>query len=275
PGLGKTLLVRTLGAALNLSFSRVQFTPDLMPADITGTTILREDQAGGRTFTFQRGPLFAHLVLADEINRATPKTQSALLEAMQEGTVTVGNDTHRLPAPFFVLATQNPLDHEGTYPLPEAQQDRFFVKVLVPFPGSEVLRDIVHQTISGQAEIAPVLDGSQLSEMIAVAHAVPVASQVVEYAISLVMATRPESSEVPSVRQFVRAGSSPRGLQALITGGQVRALLEGRYNVSIQDVQSLAFPVLRHRLLLNFEGQAEGITSESVIGELLDQVPVP
>src|ERR671933_438430 len=222
PGLGKTLLVRTLGAALNLSFSRVQFTPDLMPADITGTTILREDERGGRSFAFQPGPLFPHLVLADEVNRATPKTQSALLEAMQEHTVTVGNETHRLPLPFFVMATQNPLEMEGTYPLPEAQLDRFLLKILVPFPRGDVLLGIVE-------------------------------------------ATHPEWSEVDYVRRYVRAGASPRGLQALVTCAQVRALLEGRYNVAIGDIQALARPALRHRVLLNFDGQAEGLKPEEVI----------
>ena len=275
PGLGKTLLVRTLGAALGLSFSRVQFTPDLMPADITGTTILREDEHGRRSFAFQPGPLFAHLLLADEINRATPKTQSALLEAMQERTVTVGNDTHRLPLPFFVLATQNPLEQEGTYPLPEAQLDRFLLKVLVPFPGAEVLRGIIQQTITSTPLVEPILDGGQLGDMVTVAHAVPIAAPVLDYAVALIVATHPELSMVDAVKQFVRAGASPRGVQALVTCAQVRALLEGRYNVSIDDLQALAHPVLRHRLLLNFEGQAEGFTSDSLINSLLEQVPVP
>ncbi|MDQ2741130.1 MAG: MoxR family ATPase [Chloroflexota bacterium] len=275
PGLGKTLLVRTLGAALGLSFSRVQFTPDLMPADITGTTILREDEHGRRSFAFQPGPLFAHLLLADEINRATPKTQSALLEAMQERTVTVGNDTHRLPLPFFVLATQNPLDQEGTYPLPEAQLDRFLLKVLVPFPGADVLRGIIQQTITSAPLVEPILDGGQLGDMVTVAHAVPIAGPVLDYAVALIVATHSELSSVDSVKQFVRAGASPRGVQALVTCAQVRALLEGRYNVSIDDLQALAHPVLRHRLLLNFEGQAEGFTSDSLIDSLLEQVPVP
>ncbi len=275
PGLGKTLLVRTLGAALGLSFSRVQFTPDLMPADITGTTILREDEHGRRSFAFQPGPLFAHLLLADEINRATPKTQSALLEAMQERTVTVGNDTHRLPLPFFVLATQNPLEQEGTYPLPEAQLDRFLLKVLVPFPGAEVLRGIIQQTITSAPLVEPILDGGQLGDMVTVAHAVPIAGPVLDYAVALIVATHPELSSVDAVKQFVRAGASPRGVQALVTCAQVRALLEGRYNVSIDDLQALAHPVLRHRLLLNFEGQAEGFTSDSLINSLLEQVPVP
>jgi MoxR-like ATPase len=274
PGLGKTLLVRTLAAALDLSFSRVQFTPDLMPADITGTTILREDEHGRRSFAFQAGPLFAHLVLADEVNRATPKTQSALLEAMQEHTVTVGNDTHRLPSPFFVMATQNPLEMEGTYPLPEAQLDRFLLKILVPFPRGDVLLDIVQQTLQPAAAPDAVLDGQRLDEMIQIARAVPVATPVARYAVALIEATHPEWSEIDLVRQYVRAGASPRGLQALVTCAQVRALLEGRFNVAIADLQALARPTLRHRVLLNFEGQAEGLTTEAVIGEILDTVPV-
>jgi MoxR-like ATPase len=275
PGLGKTLLVRTLGAALNLSFSRVQFTPDLMPADITGTTILNEDEHGRRSFAFQRGPLFAHLLLADEINRATPKTQSALLEAMQERTVTVGTETHRLPSPFFVLATQNPLEQEGTYPLPEAQLDRFLFKVLVPFPGREVLSRIIRQTIDTAPAVDPVLDGAQLADMVQIARAVPVAASVSDYAVSIILATHPDTSEVDAVRQFVRAGASPRGIQALVTCAQVRALLEGRYNVAIEDLQALAHPALRHRLLLNFEGQAEGVTTDMIVDRLLEGVPIP
>ncbi len=275
PGLGKTLLVRTLARALDLSFSRVQFTPDLMPADITGTTILHEDEHGRRSFAFQSGPLFAHVLLADEINRATPKTQSALLEAMQERTVTVGNDTHALPLPFFVLATQNPLEQEGTYPLPEAQLDRFLLKLLVPFPPPDVLRRIVQQTIERAPLVEPVLDGAQLTEMVQVARAVPIADPVLEYAVALVVASHPESSQLDAVRQFVRAGASPRGLQALVICGQVRALLEGRYNVSIEDIQALAHSTLRHRLLLNFEGQAEGLTPDALIDRLLEQIPIP
>jgi MoxR-like ATPase len=274
PGLGKTLLVRTLAAALNLSFSRVQFTPDLMPADITGTTILREDERGGRSFAFQPGPLFAHLVLADEVNRATPKTQSALLEAMQEHTVTVGNDTHRLPTPFFVLATQNPLEMEGTYPLPEAQLDRFLLKIHVPFPRGDVLLGIVQQTLQSATSPSAVLDGSRLDEMIRVARAVPVATPVARYAVSLIEATHPDWSEIDHVRRYVRAGASPRGLQALVTCAQVRALIEGRYNVAVADIQALARPALRHRVLLNFDGQAEGLRSEAIIDRVIEAVPV-
>jgi MoxR-like ATPase len=275
PGLGKTLLVRTLAAALDLSFSRVQFTPDLMPADITGTTILREDEHGRRSFAFQAGPVFAHVVLADEVNRATPKTQSALLEAMQERTVTVGLDTHRLPAPFFVLATQNPLEMEGTYPLPEAQLDRFMLKVLVPFPGPQVLRDIVQQTIRPPDQVTPVLDGERLDRMIQIARSVPIATPLVDYAVSLVLATHPGPSSLEQVRRYVRAGASPRALQALVVGAQVRALLEGRYNVSVEDLKALARPAFRHRVLLSFEGQAEGIEPDTIVDAVVRSVREP
>lgn len=274
PGLGKTLLVRTLAAALDLSFSRVQFTPDLMPADITGTTILREDQHGGRSFAFQAGPLFANLVLADEVNRATPKTQSALLEAMQEHTVTVGNDTHRLPLPFFVLATQNPLEMEGTYPLPEAQLDRFLLKILVPFPRGDVLLSIVQKTLVPVPSPSATLDGHRLGTMIQTARAVPIATPIARYAVSLIEATHPEWSEIEAIRRYVRAGASPRGLQALVTCAQVRALLEGRYNVAVADIQALARPALRHRILLNFDGQAEGLKSEEIVDAVLEAIPV-
>jgi MoxR-like ATPase len=271
PGLGKTLLVRTLGRALGLSFSRVQFTPDLMPADITGTTILREDDGGRRSFAFQPGPLFAHLLLADEINRATPKTQSALLEAMQEHTVTAGNDTHQLPAPFFVLATQNPIEQEGTYPLPEAQLDRFLLKVLVPFPEAATLKLIALQTLATAALPEAVIDGTNLPAMMLAARAVPIADSVLDYAVELVVNTHPDRSSLESIRQFVSAGASPRGLQALVTCGQVRALLEGRYNVAIEDLNELAHPALRHRLLLNFEAHAEGVTSDDLIDQLIER----
>jgi MoxR-like ATPase len=275
PGLGKTLLVRTLAAALDLSFSRVQFTPDLMPADITGTTILREDEHGRRSFAFQTGPVFANLVLADEVNRATPKTQSALLEAMQEHTVTVGNETHGLPLPFFVLATQNPLEMEGTYPLPEAQLDRFLLKILVPFPRGDTLLSIVQTTLVPAVTPSAVLDGRRLDSMIQTARAVPIATPIARYAVAVIEATHPEWSEIEAVQRFVRAGASPRGLQALVTCAQVRALLEGRYNVAVSDIQALARPTLRHRILLNFDGQAEGLKSEAIIDAVLDAVPVP
>lgn len=275
PGLGKTLLVRTLAAALDLAFSRIQFTPDLMPADITGTTILREDEEGHRDFVFQSGPLFGNLVLADEVNRATPKTQSALLEAMQEHTVTAGRETRQLPAPFFVLATQNPLEMEGTYPLPEAQLDRFLFKIVVPFPSPETLRDIGRRSVTGPQSVAPVLGRDQIVDMIAAARAVPVATPVLDYAVAVVLATHPVSTPLESIRRFVRAGASPRGLQALVNAGQVRALLQSRYNVSIEDVRALSVPALRHRILLSFEGQAEGLTTDALIQEILDTIPRP
>ena len=274
PGLGKTLLVRTLGEALTLSFSRIQFTPDLMPADIVGTNVISEDEQGRRSLRFQQGPIIANLVLADEINRATPKTQSALLEAMQERTVTVGDTTRKLPSPFFVMATQNPIEMEGTYTLPEAQLDRFFFKVLVPFPSREDLGEILRRTISYEPEHAsPVAHGPSLEEMIHLAREVPIASHVHDYAVTLVLATHPDRDEAPApVKQYVRYGASPRGLQSLVIGGQVRALLEGRYNLSVDDLHAVAYPALRHRLILNFEAQAEGIAADWIIGQLLEAV---
>ena len=274
PGLGKTLLVRTLGEALALSFSRIQFTPDLMPADIVGTNVLTEDDQGRRSLQFQRGPILANLVLADEINRATPKTQSALLEAMQERTVSVGDTTRDLPSPFFVMATQNPIEMEGTYTLPEAQLDRFFFKVLVPFPGREDLSEILRRTIRYEPEHAnPVADGPALNDMIQLAREVPIAAYVQDYALALVLATHPEREEAPApVRQYVRYGASPRGLQALVIGGQVRALLEGRYNLSVDDLKAVSYPALRHRLILNFEAQAEGVAADRIIEQMLEAV---
>jgi MoxR-like ATPase len=272
PGLGKTLLVRSIGQALSLRFSRIQFTPDLMPADCTGTNIIGEDEEGRRAMRFQSGPIFANVVLADEINRATPKTQSALLEAMQEHTVTVGETTRALPEPFFVLATQNPLEMEGTYPLPEAQLDRFFFKILVPFPEADVLRGIVQRTIQPPEALTPVADGEVLMSMREGARAVPVATPVADYAVQLVLQTHPERAGAPEqVRRYVRAGVSPRGLQALITGAQVLALLDGRFNASIDDIRAIALPALRHRLLLNFEAQADGLTTDSVVTDLLEE----
>jgi MoxR-like ATPase len=270
PGLGKTLLVRTLSQVLDVPFSRIQFTPDLMPADVTGTNIIGEDERGRHIFTFQTGPIFASVVLADEINRATPKTQSALLEAMQEHTVTVAGETRRLPQPFFVLATQNPLEMEGTYPLPEAQLDRFLLKLLVPFPGPETLVGIVGRTIRPPDSLEPIISGGELLNLRRTARAVPVATAVTEFAVRLLLATHPEREEsTPEIKRFVRAGASPRGLQALITCSQVRALLDGRYNASVEDIRHLAAPVLRHRILLNFEGQAEGITTDALVDHLL------
>lgn len=278
PGLGKTLLVRTLSDALELKFARIQFTPDLMPADIVGTTIVTEQSdhnaAGNRRiFSFQPGPIFANIVLADEVNRATPKTQSALLEGMQERTVSVGDTTRPLPKPFFVLATQNPLEMEGTYPLPEAQLDRFLLKVLVRFPNAQDLMRIIDTTVGTQTLRAKqVASGEQLLHLVETARAVPVATHVKEYAVRLLLATHPDQEDAPeSVRKYVRYGASPRGLQALITTGKVRALLEGRYNVSLEDLQNVAFPSLRHRIILNFDGLADGITPEDLIETVIEE----
>ena len=278
PGLGKTLLVRTLSDALELKFARIQFTPDLMPADIVGTTIVTEQSdhnaAGNRRiFSFQPGPIFANIVLADEVNRATPKTQSALLEGMQERTVSVGDTTRPLPKPFFVLATQNPLEMEGTYPLPEAQLDRFLFKVLVRFPKAQDLMRIIDTTVGTQTLRAKkVTSGEQLLHLVETARAVPVATHVKEYAVRMLLATHPDQEDAPeSVRKYVRYGASPRGLQALITTGKVRALLEGRYNVSLEDLQNVAFPSLRHRIILNFDGLADGITPEDLIETIIEE----
>ncbi len=274
PGLGKTMLIRTLGEVLDLKFSRIQFTPDLMPADIVGTEIL-VDENGSREFRFQQGPVFANLVLADEINRATPKTQSALLEAMQEHSVTVAETTYQLEEPFFVMATQNPIEMEGTYPLPEAQLDRFIFKIRVAFPSSEELVEILERTTSDEKPSPQVAaSGADIIQMRALARQVPIASHVNEYVASLIVATHPDSpSAPPLVRQFVRYGASPRGGQALILGAKVTALLAGRYNVAFEDLTAVAHPSLRHRLLLNFEGMAEGISADDIIGELLETIP--
>ncbi len=278
PGLGKTLLVRTLSDALELKFARIQFTPDLMPADIVGTTIVTEQSdhntAGSRrVFSFQPGPIFANIVLADEVNRATPKTQSALLEGMQEHTVSVGDATRPLPRPFFVLATQNPLEMEGTYPLPEAQLDRFLFKVLVRFPKAQDLMRIIDTTVGSQTlQAKQVASGEQLMHLIQTARAVPVATHVKEYAVRLLLATHPDQEDAPdSVRKYVRYGASPRGLQALIMTSKVRALLEGRYNVSLEDLQNVAFPSLRHRIILNFDGLADGVTPEDLIETIIEE----
>ena len=272
PGLGKTMLVRTLGQALNLSFSRVQFTPDLMPADITGTNVIFEDESGGvRTFRFQQGPVFANIVLADEINRATPKTQSALLEAMQEHRVTAGRAAHALPEPFFVLATQNPIEMEGTYPLPEAQLDRFLFKLQVPFPSEEDLREIARRTTSTyQPSVSMVADAPTLQRMMAFCRELPLAAPVLDLAVRLVTRTHPEQPNAPPlVKQYVRYGSSPRGLQAIVLGAKVRALLEGRFNVALEDLRAVAPAALRHRVLLNFEADAEGVSAERVVAEVI------
>jgi MoxR-like ATPase len=271
PGLGKTMLIRTLGEVLDLQFSRVQFTPDLMPADITGTTMIVDDGRGDKAFRFQPGPVFANLVLADEINRATPKTQSALLEAMQERRVTVARLTHELPAPFFVMATQNPIEMEGTYPLPEAQLDRFLLKLNVRFPSAAELVEIANRTTSAKtSQVERVANGETITAMIAIARELPVAKPVLEYAARLTLNTHPELPESPTItRKYLRFGASPRGLQALVSGGRIRALLDGRYNVALEDIAAVALPALRHRLAVNFEGEAEGVTADNVIAEIL------
>jgi len=275
PGLGKTLLVRTLAQALDLQFSRIQFTPDLMPADILGTNLVMEGPDGRRTFEFQPGPIFAQLILADEINRATPKTQSALLEAMQEHQVTAAGERRRLEEPFFVMATQNPIDQEGTYPLPEAQLDRFFFKICVGYPTESDLVEILERTTGqGPEPVRTVLDRQALLDHMNLVRQVPAARAVKDYAARLILATHPDHpSAVPLARQYLRFGSSPRGAQALVLAGKVRALMQGRLNASCEDLQAVALPALRHRLLLNFEGQAEGITSDQIIAQLLEQVP--
>jgi MoxR-like ATPase len=272
PGLGKTVLVRSLGQALDLRFSRIQFTPDLMPADIVGTNILQERE-GGRQLAYQAGPLFANVVLADEINRATPKTQSALLEAMQEHSVTVGTETRRLPEPFFVLATQNPIELEGTYPLPEAQLDRFFFKILVPFPADAELAEIARRTTGGALPaLRPVADQARLQGMLDLARRVPIADHVLDYAVRVVSATHPDRSSVPDVRKFVRFGASPRAVQALVLAGKVRALMAGRYNVAFEDLRAATPPALRHRVFLNFEADAAGVTTDSLLEQLLEAI---
>jgi MoxR-like ATPase len=276
PGLGKTMLVRTIADVIDCTFNRVQFTPDLMPADITGTNILIEE-AGARVFRFQPGPIFANLVLADEINRATPKTQSSLLEAMQEHQVTVARNRYPLEPPFFVLATQNPLEMEGTYPLPEAQLDRFLLKVMVPFPSEDDLVAIIERTTGSDAPQArSVTTAAEIVEMQRLARAVPIAPHITAYAVSVLAATHPDNRRAPTlVRQYVRYGGSPRGAQALVTAGKILALLDGRFNVSLDDVRAAAMPALRHRVILNFEGEAEGITSEAVVRSILDEVTPP
>ncbi|HVM47189.1 MAG TPA: MoxR family ATPase [Candidatus Acidoferrum sp.] len=275
PGLGKTLLVRTLGEALDLSFSRIQFTPDLMPADILGTNIVMEVPGGRREFQFQRGPIFAHLILADEINRATPKTQSALLEAMQEHQVTAGGELRKLVEPFFVMATQNPIDQEGTYPLPEAQLDRFFFKILVGYPSGEELAEVLARTTAGAiAKVERVLTRDALLDLMRLVREVPVASHVKDYAVRLVLATHPKTeTAAPIASQYLRFGSSPRGGQTLLLAGKVRALTHGRFNVSFDDIQAVAPSALRHRLILNFEAEAEGITTDHIIAQILKDVP--
>ena len=274
PGLGKTLLVRSLSKALSLEFSRIQFTPDMMPADVTGTNVLGQGEGGSRMFDFRRGPLFANIVLADEINRATPKTQSALLEAMQERSVTVGGKRHQLDEPFLVMATQNPIEQEGTYPLPEAQLDRFFFKVIVPFPTKAHLAEIVNRTTGAEyPEPEAVADSATVLRMRGVVREVPVAENVLDYALSLVVATHPDGEgSSPIAERYVRYGSSPRGAQSLITAGKVMALLNGRFNVSKDDLRKAAKPVLRHRIGLNFEAEADGMTPDKVLDAVITHV---
>jgi MoxR-like ATPase len=275
PGLGKTLLVRTLSQVLQLSFNRIQFTPDLMPADILGTNLVVEVPGGGREFRFQKGPIFAHLLLADEINRATPKTQSALLEAMQEHSVTAGGEIRKLEEPFFVLATQNPIDQEGTYPLPEAQLDRFFYKLIVTYPSAADLAEVLNRTTERRKiEIKPVVTREHLIELQDLVREVPAASHVKDYAVRLVLATHPKTGTAAAItNQYLRFGSSPRGAQCLLLGAKVRALTQGRFNASFEDIHAAAPHALRHRLILNFEGEAEGITTDMVVEQILKDVP--
>lgn len=276
PGLGKTALIRTLAAALNLKFSRIQFTPDLMPADVIGTNVIMEDEHGRRGFKFVPGPIFAQIVLADEVNRATPKTQSALLEAMQEKQVTAGGAIRPLQEPFLVMATQNPLEQEGTYPLPEAQLDRFFLKLLVRYSDRDELKTILDRTTTGhQPEVHSVLDGPRILEHQQLVRQVVMAPHVQDYAIRLVLATNPHSEfTIPLVSKYVRVGASPRAAQALALAAKVRALVDGRLHVSFEDVAANVLPAMRHRIILNFEGEADGITTDAVLSETLRAVPV-
>ena len=274
PGVGKTRLVRSLGRVFDLPFSRIQFTPDLMPADVTGTNIIVKGEDGNSSFQFQPGPIFSNIILADEINRATPKTQSALLEAMQEHTVTVMGTSRRLEEPFFVLATQNPVEQDGTYPLPEAQMDRFMFKIIVKNPSLDELMDIVNMTQKTMAEVADAAcNGEELLEMRAVANAIPVAEEVMRYAMRLCSATHPDSEcATETARKYVRLGASPRAGQALISAAKVKALMNGRYNVSYSDINELALPVLRHRIKLTFEAAAERITADDIVAMVVEEM---
>ena len=277
PGLGKTTLLRTLGESMHLKYSRIQFTPDLMPADILGSMLMQSGEGGVKSLQFDPGPIFAHLVLADEINRATPRTQSALLEAMQEKTVTSGTQTYRLEDPFLVMATQNPLEMEGTYPLPEAQLDRFLLKIVVTYPKREEMVTIVERTMTAhKPEVAQVVDREQILEIRARADEVLVAPHVRDYAIDLVLATHPtEEHAHESSKKYIRYGSSPRGAQSLINAGRVRALMRGRMNVSCEDIRELALPALRHRIILNFDAHAAGKTEDDVLRAILASMPEP
>ncbi|MCC7477292.1 MoxR family ATPase [bacterium] len=275
PGLAKTLLIRSLGQVVDLQFSRIQFTPDLMPSDITGTNIIEEDERGHKNYKFLSGPVFANLVLADEINRATPKTQSAMLESMQERTVTVYGERRTLPVPFLVLATQNPLEQEGTYPLPEAQLDRFLLKIIVPFPGEADLMEIIERTTTQNMPVPrKVISGQRILEMKDLVRRVAAAPHVIRYAVRLVLASHPDNPRAPeSVKRYARYGASPRAVQALILGGKVMALLDGRFNLAYDDVKRLALPALRHRVITNFEAEAEGVSADTLVKDIITAVP--
>ena len=275
PGLGKTALIRALASALSLKFSRIQFTPDLMPADVIGTNVIMENEQGRKGFQFMHGPIFSQIVLADEINRATPKTQSALLEAMQEKQVTAGGEIRKLEEPFFVMATQNPLEQEGTYPLPEAQLDRFFYKLIVQYSGRDELREILNRTTTGhRVDIRPALDGERILRHQQLVKRVVIAPHVQDYAIRCTLATHPQGVyAIPMVNQFLRVGASPRAAQAITLAAKVRALLDGRFHVSFRDIKEVVTPAMRHRVILNFEGEAEGVSSDHVLQKVIEDTP--
>ncbi len=274
PGLGKTLLVKSLSEILDLKYSRIQFTPDLMPADILGTNMVKEDEHGGRFFEFYHGPIFGQLILADEINRASPKTQSALLEAMQEERVTVFGKEYRLTPPFMVMATQNPIEMEGTYPLPEAQIDRFFFKLKIEYPNHDELREIIDKTTQeDEVELHHILGADDIMDMRKLVRQVPIAEHVKHYVIQLVLASHPDHAVSKMVQQYVMFGASPRGVQSIVLAGKVMALLDGRYNVSREDVQAVARPALRHRIVMNIKGEAEGIEEDAIIDDIIKHVP--
>ena len=273
PGLGKTELVKAISKVMSTSFSRIQFTPDLMPADVTGTNLIIKEE-GNNVFQFEAGPVFANIVLAVEIIRATPKTQSALLEAMQEKTVTVGKTTYELPQPFVVLATQNPIENEGTYPLPEAQLDRFLFKLLVEFPSKQELKEIMDITVTNEkAELASIMTGEDILAIRNVIRDMPVADAVMDYALSIVVATHPENKEAPEItKKYIQTGASPRAAQAIVKTAKARAFMEGRFNVAFEDIQFVAYPALRHRLALNFEAVSEGVNADAVISDILKEI---